>query len=651
MTTHDRPWRRPGRLGYAMTRVRGAIRPPVEVVPLREDVDVAIDVEIPVRDGTILRANVFRPRTEEPVPAILSAHPYGKDAVPANTRSGRGLNPQFRVLRQPAPIRISDRTSWEAPDPDVWTGFGYAAVNLDVRGAGRSDGVGDLMSDSEADDIHDVIEWIAAQPWCDGGVAMLGVSYLAIAQYKAAATRPPHLRAIVPWEGFTDAYRDLFFPGGVEERGFSRLWTTLVRRATRMRHDLGAERRAHPLDDAFWRSLVPALDRIEVPVLVCGSFSDDDLHTRGSFRAFARAGSPERHLYTHRGGKWATFYAPEAVRAQRAFLDRHLRGGDAVTPRVRLEVRERGDAVAEVRHEDGWPLARTRWTTLVLSRDGRLVPGDPALDDPAPGGPVPEDPVPRGTAASGPEDPGPGDTAASGPGGPVPRGTAASGPGGTAASGPRDTAASGPRDTAASGPRDTAASGPRGPVPRGPGPEDPVPGVVRFPARRGAATFRHVFAEDTEVTGPASVRLHVSVDGADDASLFVGIAKWSGGRPVPFEGSYGFGRDLVATGWQRLLLRRPIPGDPHVPDHDLAHEEPLPPGGVAEVEVALSPSSTLFRAGEELRLHVSGRALSPRNPLFGSFPALYRPSPRSWIVLHLGGPHPASLELPVIPRP
>jgi uncharacterized protein len=485
----------------------------------------------------------------------VSAHPYGKDAVPANTRDGRGLNLQYHLLRQPAPIRVSDRTSWEAPDPAVWTALGYAVVNVDVRGAGRSDGSGDLLSDQEAGDIHDAIEWVAAQPWCDGAVGMLGVSYLAISQFKAAATRPPHLRAIVPWEGFTDAYRDLFAPGGVEERGFALLWSNLVRQSMRQTHDFGAERTRHPLDDAWWRDFAPALERIEVPMLVCGSFSDANLHTRGSFRAFARAGSAERHLYTHRGGKWATFYGADAVSAQRAFLDRHLKGADVDVPVVRLEVRERGDVVAEVREEREWPLARTEWRTLALSADRRLAPLDAA-----------------------------------------------------------------------------------------------VPGSVRIRARRAAATFRYRFAEDTEVTGPASVRLRASVEGMDDAALFVGLSKWADGRFVPFEGSYGFGRDLVATGWQRLALRAPVPGDPHVPDHDLARPAPLRAGEVADVEVALSPSATLFRAGEELRLHVSGRPLSPVNPLFGSFPGRYRPSRDGRLTLHLGGPHPAALELPVIPR-
>lgn len=526
----DRPWRRAGALRYAVGRVRRMLRPPVVVTPIDPEVRIRRDVEIPMRDGTILRANVFLPRADAPVPAILSAHPYGKDALPRRTRRGFRINAQFRILRQTGTIRISDETSWEAPDPGWWVPRGYAVVNLDVRGAGRSDGVGSLMSDAEAEDVYDAIEWIAGQTWCDGGVAMLGVSYLAISQYKAAALRPPHLRAIVPWEGFTDAYRDFFYPGGVREIGFARLWTTLVRRSTRMSPDLGREAAARSDDDAWWRSLAPELERIETPMLVCGSFSDANLHTRGSFRAFERVSSPERHLFTHRDGKWAMFYGDEGKAAQAAFLDAHLKGVPHELPRVRLEVRERGDLIHEVREETTWPPASSP-LLLHLHPDGRLS----------------ESPVAGG-------------------------------------------------------------------------------GEVTFSARRRATTFTWTFGRDCEVTGDARLRLWVSAGTPGPVSLFAGLSKWTDGRFVPFEGSYGFGRDLVTTGFHRVAAS---------PD-------------ARPVDISLAPSSTFFRAGDELRLHVSGRQLSPRNPLWGAFPALYRGSRRgAACTLHFG-PEQQVLEVPLV---
>lgn len=115
------------------------------------------------------------------------------------------------------------------------------------------------------------------------------MSYLAISQYAVAALQPPALRAICPWEGFTDAYRDLAFPGGIRESGFTRLWSRGVRRRTRQTYDMEQMQEAHPLRDDFWRSRVPDLSAIKVPMLVCGSFSDNNLHSRGSIRALPAA--------------------------------------------------------------------------------------------------------------------------------------------------------------------------------------------------------------------------------------------------------------------------------------------------------------------------------------------------------------------------
>ena len=125
---------------------------------------------------------------------------------------------------------------------------------------------------------------------------MNGVSYLAISQYKVAALRSPHLAASCPWEGFSDVYRDFARPGGIREDGFMRVWTAGVKRAGRPGEDLRRGQLNQPLRDGWWISHTPDLERIEVPILVCVSFSDQQLHSRGSFRAFECAGSPQRWL-------------------------------------------------------------------------------------------------------------------------------------------------------------------------------------------------------------------------------------------------------------------------------------------------------------------------------------------------------------------
>ncbi|MER6350848.1 CocE/NonD family hydrolase [Streptomyces sp. NPDC001634] len=138
------------------------------------------DVPIPMRDGTVLRADIWLPspagpygdpgRDAPPCPAVLFRTPYDKSAMNLAT-----LTPAQCVAR------------------------GYAAVVQDTRGRHRSDGDwAPLAWDREGPDGYDTIEWIAAQQWCDGGVAMAGTSFQAIVQWLAAMDKPPHLKAIAP---------------------------------------------------------------------------------------------------------------------------------------------------------------------------------------------------------------------------------------------------------------------------------------------------------------------------------------------------------------------------------------------------------------------------------------------------------------------
>ena len=555
----DRPWHRPGVVRYALKRIRNIARPPITIVEPNPGTVVSdLDAAVVTRDGTVLRVNVYRPPGDGPFPVLMSAHPYGKDKLPRRTGRRSIFTVQYRIMNQPAPVVHSTLTGWEAPDPAWWVGQGYAVINADLRGAGTSDGVGSLLSDQEAEDIYDLIEWAGTQSWSTGNVALIGVSYLAMSQYKVAALEPPSLRAICPWEGLTDSYRDLMCPGGVYEDGFATVWTSLSTRLARLSTDMAKERKARPLRDDWWQSLVPDLNKITVPMLICTSFSDNGMHSRGSFRAFDQASSDDRFAYTHRGAKWATFYGTDGRRAQLAFFDRYLRADNAAPPppRVRLEVRESRDKVVEVRDEQEWPLARTEWTSLYLAPDGQLT-----------------DTVP-----------------------------------------------------------DSA-------------------GQVRFNPRRRAAAFTYTMPADMELTGPMAARLWIEADGADDINLFVGVEKWRRHQWVPFEGSYGYGRDRVTTGWQKASLREldTQQSTDAQPVHTFLNPQPLRNGESVCVDIALGPSATLFRAGESLRLLVSGRWLAPRNPLTGQFPAHYRPSTATNSTLRWGPERPARLLIPLIP--
>ncbi len=360
---------RPDGFDSAFHRIENAIDPHVEVSHAPAGYRVDWDVPVVVRDGTTLRVNVFHPGGGGPAPVIMSAHPYGKDKIPARTRSGHGVNFQYHLFPQPEPVRISEWTNWEAPDPAFWLPRGFAVVNADMRGAGTSDGVGDLLSEQEALDYYDLIEWAAAQSWCNGKVGLDGVSYLALSQYRVAALRPPHLAAICPWEGFSDIYRDWVRPGGVREEGFSVIWSKVTNRVARLRTDVHKEITDRSERDEWYASVTPRLEDIEAPMLVCGSFSDHSLHTRGSFEAFRRAGSARKWLYTHRDGKWSHYYSEEASATRARFFEHFLMGADngwADVPPVRLAIHEAGPAPAAVVHEAQWPPADLRWTPLAL---------------------------------------------------------------------------------------------------------------------------------------------------------------------------------------------------------------------------------------------------------------------------------------------
>ena len=554
-TRLDRPWHRPGAVRYALRRLPGLLRPSVGVYePPAGSLSVLRDLPVAVRDGTTLRVNVVLPAGGGRFPVLMSAHPYGKDNLPR--RRGRGWRVSFlyRILRQTATVQFSSLTGWEAPDPAWWAARGYAVASCDLRGAGTSEGSASLLSDQEGEDVYDLIEWAAAQSWSTGAVGMMGVSYLAMSQWKAAAMQPPSLKAICPWEGFTDAYRDLMRPGGIRENGFVRLWSLSLRRV-RQRYKLVGQQRRHPLRDDWWRALAPDLEKITAPALICGSFSDNNLHSRGSIRGWEHVASSDRFLYTHRGGKWATFYSPEARAAQLRFFDRYLRRHDVpAPPPVRLEVRESRDVITSVREEDSWPLDRTEWRPLYLTAAG-LATAPPS-----------------------------------------------------------------------------------------------AAGQISFGTRWRGVCFDWGIPANTELTGPMALRLWVEAQGADDIDLFAGVEKWRGHTYVPFEGSYGFGRDRITTGWLKTSLRALDEQNsrPFNPVPTFSHPQPLAPGQVVPVDIALGPSATLFKAGEALRLIVAGRWLWPRNPLTGQFPAAYQKGPKGKCTLHWGPRHQACLLVPII---
>jgi len=171
----------------------------------------------------------------------------------------------------------------------------------------------------------------------------------------------------------------------------------------------------------------------------------------------------------------------------------------------------------------------------------------------------------------------------------------------------------------------------------------PTTGKQSFRMRGHGLHYSHRFDADTEIIGPMSTRLSISLPNGGDVCLFVGVRKVRNGRIVAFEGAYGFRGGMVTHGIRKASLH--IAGLDGQPRDDIAQF--LAPNQIVPVDIELMPSATLFRPGEELQVVVSGRWFYARNPFTGQFPAYYEKSPRGLCNIHLGSAESGYLDVPV----
>src|ERR1022692_4048207 len=195
------------------------------------------DLPVPMDDGLVLRADVFRPDGPGPFPVIMSLGPYGK-GLPF---SSEWFAARWERLLAGHP-EITDGSScvhmnWETVDPERWIPHGYAVVRVDSRGAGRSPGLLDLLSAREIRDFYLAIEWAGPRSWSNGRIGLAGIASSPINRWLGAASRPPHLAAILPWEGASDHYRDMSYHGGILSNGFFERW--YPRQVLPMQHGRG----------------------------------------------------------------------------------------------------------------------------------------------------------------------------------------------------------------------------------------------------------------------------------------------------------------------------------------------------------------------------------------------------------------------------
>lgn len=160
---------------------------------LSAQVSQKYDVRIPMRDGITLSADMWMPEAEGRYPAILVRTPYVK-VMTHLLKLGRYFAPK-----------------------------GYVVIIQDVRGRGDSDGEFGFYF-VEGKDGYDSIEWIAQQPWCDGNVGMMGMSYLGAVQWLAARENPPHLKCITPTAPSAVYFEEFPYTGGAWAMSWALSW-------------------------------------------------------------------------------------------------------------------------------------------------------------------------------------------------------------------------------------------------------------------------------------------------------------------------------------------------------------------------------------------------------------------------------------------
>jgi putative CocE/NonD family hydrolase len=384
---------------------------------LLSNIGIEFDVAASMRDGTRLRANIYRPSGAGPWPVLLSRLPYGKD-----------LGGVVGVLD---PVQAARR--------------GYLVVVQDTRGRFRSEGDWEPFV-REPEDGFDTIAWAAGLRGSDGQVGMFGWSYFGFTQWSAATLRPPALRAIAPFITWVDPLNGLLFRGGALELGVMGNWhlaqgfDVLVRRhatdpvalsaAVAALGDeldmLGNEGyaslplaefapiRRHPLPPAFFELIERPADRsvlapfwiardfdqVTVPSFNIGGWYDIFLaDTIAGYLAMRERGVPSRLLI----GPWAhaTRQNPLGqtnfgVGSMPGFIDRHtdigslqlrwfdhwLKGLDTgmlSEPPITLFVMGEN----RWRSETDWPLARAVPTPFYLRAGGRLATEAPGSDEAA----------------------------------------------------------------------------------------------------------------------------------------------------------------------------------------------------------------------------------------------------------------------------
>jgi predicted acyl esterase len=347
------------------------------------------NVMVEMRDGVHVAVDIYRPDAEGKFPALFGTAGYVKEV---NFEAG---NTEYIVSR------------------------GYAHVLGSSRGTGRSEGEYAFHSHYEGEDGHDVVEWIAKQPWCNGNVGMIGYSYFAVTQFLTAAQQPPHLKAIVPFDDGHDLYREEYEGGILLSHFFGvpqaisysspRVPDTIKRLPAKEVERLVAEKMndpdikaftswfriltnpqinppffdyiLNPFDGPFYweRSVYTKLDKVKIPCYCGGALGGDTAHLTAAFVHYLGVKGPKKLLlYPRTLNRHGKFLMDLMLK----WYDYWLKGidnGVMDEPPIRIFVQ----GANQWRYEIEWPLTKTKWTKFYLNAFSGLS-EEPALHDAEP---------------------------------------------------------------------------------------------------------------------------------------------------------------------------------------------------------------------------------------------------------------------------
>lgn len=320
------------------------------------------DVAVRMRDGVTIYADIYTPKYQpEPVPVIVSWGPFGK-------RPAEGQD-NWQLMGVP-PKTVSEMAKFECSDPGYWCHHQYAVANVDPRGVGNSEGDCYLWGTQDARDGYDFIEWVAAQPWCNGKVTLMGNSGVCMADWKIAAEQPPHLACLAAWEGTGDLYRESFCCGGIPNPFYEENITKEIACSNYI-EDAMTMIQKDPFMNNYYKDKIVNWKNIRIPTYVTAGWVHH--HLRGSIEGFRRIRSTKKWLRAHREFEWPDAYNPENLEDLKRFFDRYLKdihNGWEFTPRVRIDVMDAYDFdYAEKRKEKEFPLKRTEYKKLYLNAE------------------------------------------------------------------------------------------------------------------------------------------------------------------------------------------------------------------------------------------------------------------------------------------